>query len=187
MYAAFRVINPEDPALIDKIYPIIFSNKIIIVREGVVESLTEDYPTPIFLKMGMQEFSGKSNLFKISGKYDKDTGKISGDYKIAHEISSYSHRSGAVGRAQITESGTFRGQVINDHVVLNFLCKTRTGESYKKNNLGEETKTIDKCAYPIHKVAYQVVPITKTGSVVLFLNQPRNLKNALILEREWLD
>jgi len=156
----YRINNPSDPAPIDKEYQIIFANTFIQVRDG---KFSESQNTGISFRMSeAQKFTGSGSL-TISGAYDKETGKISGDYKIFTDVSSVYQLEGETWRdegwSKMTESGSFQGQVINDYVVLNLRCKTAGGEYYYKGSRKEERKLIDKCSYFFHKVAFRVTPV----------------------------
>lgn len=152
----YRVNNPEDPAPVDKIYRAIFRQNYIHIKDG---KLSESPGTQFSFTMGDQEFSGEVSM-SIDGTYDKDTGMIRGTYKIV-DASSYIHSKGqAKGRTgwgKGSESGTLQGQVIRDHVVLNFACKSGSGEYYNQLLDGkEESGTKSTCNYFFHKVAYEV-------------------------------
>jgi hypothetical protein len=162
----YRINNPSDPAPIDKEYQIIFANTLIQIRDG---KFSENQNTGISFRMSeAQSFTGTGSL-TISGTYDKDTGKISGNYIISNDVSTVYQLKGATwhteGWAKTTESGTFQGQLVNDYVVLTFFCKKASGESYNKNASGkEERKTINKCAYSFYKVAFRVAPVVKLSN-----------------------
>ena len=162
----YRINNPADSAPIDKTYQIIFANTLIQIRDG---KFSENQNTGISFRMSeAQSFTGTGSL-TISGTYDKDTGKISGNYIISSDVSTVYQLKGATwhteGWSKMTESGTFQGQVINDYVVLNFSCKKANEEIYQKNARGEEEKkTTDKCSYSFHKVAFKVAPIIKLSN-----------------------
>gem|GEM_PF-4638767 len=162
----YRINNPGDPAPIDKTYQIIFANTLIQIRDG---KFSENQNTGISFRMSeAQSFTGTGSL-TISGTYDKDTGKISGNYTISDDVASIYQLKGATwhdeGWSKTTESGSFQGQVVNDYVVLNFSCKKANEESYNKNASGkEERKTTDKCSYSFHKVAFRVAPVVKLSN-----------------------
>jgi len=162
----YRINNPSDPAPIDKTYQIIFANTLIQIRDG---KFSENQNTGISFRMSeAQSFTGTGSL-TISGTYDKDTGKISGNYIISNDVSTVYQLKGATwhneGWFKMTESGTFQGQVINDYVVLNFFCKKVSGENYNKNARGEEErKTMDRCVYSFHKAAFRVAPVVKLSN-----------------------
>jgi hypothetical protein len=162
----YRINNPGDPAPIDKTYQIIFANTLIQIRDG---KFSENQNTGISFRMSeAQSFTGTGSL-TISGTYDKDTGKISGNYIISNDVSTVYQLKGVTwhteGWSKTTESGSFQGQVVNDYVVLTFFCKKASGESYNKNASGkEERKTKDKCSYSFHKVAFRVAPVVKLSN-----------------------
>jgi len=162
----YRINNSGDPAPIDKTYQIIFANTLIQIRDG---KFSENQNTGISFRMSeAQSFTGTGSL-TISGTYDKDTGKISGNYIISNDVSTVYQLKGVTwhteGWSKTTESGSFQGQVVNDYVVLTFFCKKSSGESYNKNASGkEERKTKDKCSYSFHKVAFRVAPVVKLSN-----------------------
>jgi len=162
----YRINNPSDPASIDKEYQIIFANTLIQVRDG---KFSESQSSGISFNLWQaNSFTGTGSL-TISGTYDKDTGKISGNYKIFDDVSHLYQLKGATwhteGWSKTTESGSFQGQLVNDYVVLNFSCKKANEEGYNKNARGEEErKTTDKCSYSFHKVAFRVAPVVKLSN-----------------------
>lgn len=159
VYPIYRMYNPGDPAPIDKDYKILFAFSPLSVRDEKVSTIV-NHRTPLSYTLGAQKFDG-DGIIKMEGAYDKDTGKISGSYKIETNVSN-THKSGGGGWYRHNESGNFQGQVIKDHVVLNFSCKTTGGEWYSKSPNGkEESGSKNQCTYLFHKVSYMVLPIAK--------------------------
>ncbi|MCX7881366.1 MAG: hypothetical protein N2482_02555, partial [Patescibacteria group bacterium] len=172
VYPVYRMYTPDDPAPIDKDYKILFAFYPAAVRDGKLSNVSDgNYRTNISYRLGAQTFTG-DGIIKLEGVYDKETGKISGNYKIDKSVSNTDKRGGG-GWYRGTESGTFQGQVIKDHVVLNFFCKKNNGEWYYKfpnykssTGIEEKSGTETRCTYIVNKVSYMVVSIAKPQSAV---------------------
>ncbi|MEM4347262.1 MAG: FecR family protein [Candidatus Altiarchaeota archaeon] len=166
VYPVYRMYTPSDPAPIDKDYKILFAFSPLSVRDGKVSTIVTRR-TPLSYTLASQQFDG-DGIIKMDGVYDKETGKISGQYEINLQTKSRVSNLNAglrysEGWVERSESGTFQGQVIKDHVVLNFACKKSSGQYYRKyRDNKEESGSISKCTYFFNKVAYQVIPIVKS-------------------------
>lgn len=154
---AYRILNPEDPAPLDKSLRSIFGTLEIPVRNGAF-STTQSVTIGFYLSA--QHFFG-TDTFHIEGTYDKDNGKLNGTYRITYAEGSNHYTDGKITgntRYEANESGSFQGRVSGDYVVMTFFCKSASGEAYSKFHRSEEITTVSKCAYAFYRTAFRIVP-----------------------------
>ena len=126
----YRSTDEESP--FEKIDKNFFSSIIVPVKDGEINFQNT---WPIDTEIGNQKFSGTIEL-SMKGSYDKDTGVINTTFTLAND-NSYERKTGTgirMGKGSSVFSGTAKGTVIDNQVVLSFEGKLTSQATSEAND-----------------------------------------------------
>jgi hypothetical protein len=124
--------STDDASPYEKIDKSFFSSIIVPVKDGEINFHNT---WPIDTEIGNQKFSGTIEL-SMKGGYDKDTGVINTNFTLTND-SSYERKTGTgirMGKGTAVFSGTAKGTVIDNQVVLSFEGKLTSQATSEAND-----------------------------------------------------